>query len=345
MLAQEDLWVYEALLNVIRNTNNCAPDKEKSYKAPATHKEAPIKRIESLEIGSDATQSWAASENSVFVFSGGESSGGSGAISTTPVSPGMSMGMRPSQPSYIQSQATSGGSAATSLLAGRYVGNDGKPLANPHEQPNQEFRMMPINLRVVMEQKAIPRLLVECANSNMRIDVRAVRILAEKPPAFDVNGNSTGSETAAPGAAAMPGPQMGIAPSMGGRRSGGGPMGHGGMGRGLPRGPTQNSSPIDGEEAADPTAPPVPVEIQGIIYIYNPPAPPTANGAATPGTPAAGTASGPATPPAGLPAPGTPAATPPGPAAPTTPTTPAPAPGTVPAAPGTAPPAGNTRPR
>ena len=73
------------------------------------------------------------------------------------------------------------------MLAGRYVDNNGKPLADPKQQPNQEFRMMPVNLRVVMEQRAIPRLLIECANSNMRIDVREVRILAEKPGPIDVN--------------------------------------------------------------------------------------------------------------------------------------------------------------
>ena len=34
--------------------------------------------------------------------------------------------------------------------------------------PNQEFRMMPIDMRLIIEQKDIPRLLVECANSSMR---------------------------------------------------------------------------------------------------------------------------------------------------------------------------------
>ncbi len=41
--------------------------------------------------------------------------------------------------------------------------------------------MMPINLKVVIEQKDIPRLLAECANSAMRIDVRGVRILVQQP--------------------------------------------------------------------------------------------------------------------------------------------------------------------
>ena len=54
-------------------------------------------------------------------------------------------------------------------------------MADPAQQPYGEFRMMPINLKVVIEQREIPRLLAECANSAMRIDVRGVRILVEKP--------------------------------------------------------------------------------------------------------------------------------------------------------------------
>ena len=325
MLAQEDLWVYESLLNVIRNTNNCAKDKDKNYEPPASHKEAPIKEIQALEIGNDAAQSWAGCENAVFVFSG-DSGGSAAATSGAPGGPGPTGPMAPmgggrGQASYIGNAATSGGSAS-SLLAGRYVDNSGKPLADPTQDPNQEFRMMPVNLRVVMEQRAIPRLLIECANSNMRIDVREVRILEEKPPAFDVNGSSTGGEAPA-GAAAIP--QMGGAPG-GGRRGMGG---RGMMGRVSSQGlgnAAQNGEFNYSEESADPNAPPVPVEIQGIIYIYNPPAPQSANGtAAAPTTGAVPVA------------PAAPGATAPSPVAPTAPaaTTPPPAASTVPpAAPG-----------
>jgi hypothetical protein len=326
MLAQEDLWVYEALLNVIRNTNNCAPDKDKNYQPPASHKDAPIKKIDALEIGNDAAQSWAACENSVFVFSG-DTGGGSAATGTGPQS-SPSMGTMPGS-SHGQAQYLGGAAAATSsggsggttssLLAGRYVDNSGKPLADPTQQPNQEFRMMPVNLRVVMEQKALPRLLVECANSNMRIDVRAVRILAEKPPAFDVNGSSTGGDAPAAAATASV-PQLGSSPegrprTMGGRGMGRMPGGGPGLGQMQHSNDTTSS-----EEAADPTAPPVPVEIQGIIYIYNPPSPQSTNGAAAPGRAAA-----PAAPAATGPNPTAPAA--PGAATPAAPAAPAAAPG------------------
>jgi hypothetical protein len=333
MLAQEDLWVYEAVLNVIRNTNNCAQDKDKNYQPPASHKDAPIKKIEALEIGNDAAQSWAACENAVFVFSA-DSGGSAGTPTPTLGSAGMPASSR-GQASYIgnaAAAATSGGSggSTTSLLAGRYVDNDGKPLADPTQQPNQEFRMMPINLRVVMEQKAIPRLLVECANSNMRIDVREVRILKEKPPAFDVNGNSTGGDTA--GGTTGPSMQAPVpSPEAASRR--GMPGGRGRSGMGPSPGfahPAQSSDTNSVEESVDPTAPAVPVEIQGVIYIYNPPTPQGANGTATAGAPTNGVApAAPAAPGAVVPtspaAPAAPATTPPATATP--PTT-----GTAPAA-------------
>src|SRR5205823_3672632 len=80
---------------------------------------------------------------------------------------------------------------------------------------------------------------------------------------------------------------------------------------------TQNNEFSYTDESADPSAPPVPVEIQGVIYIYNPPTPQSANGAAAgttstvaaPAAPAAPTA--PATgqtPPAAAPGTATPPA-------------------------------------
>ncbi len=313
IVAQENVWVYEALLKVIRNTNDVGNDPKhsaKNYQSPGTHKDARIKEIQALEIGNEAAQSWAACENAVFVLS---SDGGSAASTQAPtIQPGPSAGRGMGFQSAAAG-ATSGGSAA-SLLVGRYVDNNGKPLADPKQQPNQEFRMMPVNLRVVMEQRAIPRLLVECANSNMRIDVRSVRILAEKPPAFDVNGSSTGGDAPA-GAAAVP--QLGRPPA-GGRRGMSGFGGHGMMNRLGGQGAgnaSQNNEFSYSEESADPSAPPVPVEIQGVIYIYNPPTPQSTNGAVATGTTATGAA------PAAAAAPATPAASPAAPAGTATPPT------------------------
>ena len=189
MLAQEDLWVYEALLRVIRNTNDMDPKHEK-YKSPDTQAKARIKAIEALEIGSNAAQNWVASENAVFTFSEGGGAAIAGAGGRAMSGPG-SMGQ--SGMGFMGKGMGRSSGTAGSALAGRYVDDTGKPLDDLAQDPNKEFRMMPIDMRLMIEQKEIPRLLVECANSSMRIDVRSVRILAEKPGPFDPNGSSSTS--------------------------------------------------------------------------------------------------------------------------------------------------------
>jgi hypothetical protein len=182
-------------------------------------------------------------------------------------------------------------------LAGRYVANDkGDPVADPAQEPFAEFRMMPVCLRLVMEQKAIPRLLAECANSTMPIEVAMVRVLATESGPFDGNGEAT---------SAVGGENPGMSAGIGGRRMSVAP------------GAMSVAAAGPEEESADAAVPVVPVELRGIIYIYNPPdaeklgtgtAGGAVNGAApaaTPAPPAATggtpTAPGPATVPAGAP--------------------------------------------
>ena len=143
MLAQEDLWVYETLLRVIRNTNDMGGDlhhADKSYKAPLNHKVARIKQIIAMDIGNDAVQKWASCENALFTLPG-EAAGAGGLAGR---------GGPPPQP-IINIQLGRGGPtgqpSGPSALANRYVDDKGKPLADPTEQPcNREFRMIPINL-------------------------------------------------------------------------------------------------------------------------------------------------------------------------------------------------------
>ncbi|MGA2621256.1 MAG: hypothetical protein ABSF26_26835 [Thermoguttaceae bacterium] len=248
MLAQEDLWVYEALLRVIRNTNNTSPDDRK-YIKPIDHRAAAVKRIRALEIGQDAVQVWEASQQPVALLgsqaAGGAAGGpmGAGAAGVNPLAHGAS---------------GPGGTAEKSPLAGRYVDDKGKPLADPTQQPYAEFRMMPIDLQVIIEQKAIPKLLAECANSNMPIEVRAVRVLAKDSEPFDLGEGGSG------GGSSPQGPRLGSGaaghlPGAGRPGAPPGPMGLGGA--------AENQE----DEALDPAVPPIPVEIRGIIYIYNPP--------------------------------------------------------------------------
>ncbi len=247
MMTQEDLWIYATLLKVIRYTNDRGTDPkhlEKNYRKPENRKVAPIKQILEMDIGKDAVQSWGKCESALFNL-------------PNEAAPA------PAQPSQPPPRSGAAAAPGSSPLVDRYVDDKGKPLADPTQQPYGEFRMMPINLKVVIEQREIPRLLAECANSAMRIDVRRVRILEEEPPVVNLTAPEAAQAGSEPSATA---PTMSMPMHKG--------MHHfGGMGRGNIQddsGAGKGGSAYE-EESADPVYPPVPVEVQGIIYIYNPP--------------------------------------------------------------------------
>jgi hypothetical protein len=249
MMAQEDLWIYKTLLTVIHNTNNVSTEtnakagthEQRTYVKPESHKKARIKQILAMDIGKDAADSWAKSEKALFNLPG-DAGGGITPPSGNSAAP-------------VQSTSAARPSAGSGALAGRYVDDKGKALLDATQQPYKEFRMMPIDLKVVIEQKEIPRLLAECANSAMRIDVRAVRVLAEDPSPADL-GASGAAASAAAGSNTEKAPSGSHATEFG--------MGHD---AGAAGGDSESEA-----EGADPIYPPVPVEVQGIIYIYNPPA-------------------------------------------------------------------------
>jgi hypothetical protein len=346
-LAQEDIWVYQALLRIIKNTN----------KGATSHFNASVKRIETIEIGKNASQSIRANAGSD--LSGTGQSGGMGAAGMgspeagimepggggMPTLGGLGGGMEPGM--GPGAAPTIGGAAGgepvdidTVLKEGRYVDEDMKPLAADTEPPYAEFKMMPIRMVLVIDQRKIPELLGECANSSMPVEVR--RVLLNPGGGTGLGQLGAGGQSRRPGGLGM---EPGAMRPGGGMGPGGGAMpgamiSPGGMGRrpagigaGIPRlgGMDEMSRPGGfgriggGSTAAEDESSPfdVPVEIQGIIYIYNPP------DMAKLGTGTAGEKA-----PAAVPETPTPAATPaaappevPAPAAPATPAAPVAAPG------------------
>jgi hypothetical protein len=328
-LAQEDLWVMLSLLRVIRNTNDKITE----------HSKAAIKHIDALEIGANAVAAWKAAEGQV--FHGGETSGGANSVPTAGA-PGGPLGAATGAP------ATSGEAASAEkdvLLFNRYVDDKGNPLTGDAKSPYSEFKMMPIRMQLYIDQRKIAKLLVECANSAMPIEVRRVRINPGKGQVVDFGTGGTGASTGAPGGApggfgppagapgygppgappgyGPPGGMPGYGPPMRGGPPGYGPQVGRGGGFGGPAGggiPMPGGGGGVGAVAWEKGAMDISVEIQGIICIYNPPdKDKLGTGAANDATPAAPAA-----------APAAPGATP---AAPT-PETPGtgPAPATTPAA-------------
>jgi hypothetical protein len=201
LAAQEDLWVYEALLRVIKNTNG---DAKNNY-------DAAVKRIELLQIGAEVAN-----------FSRGAAAG---TLSRPEVG-----GASPS-------------GATENLLEGRYVDGNFNPLAAGAPPPFAEFKMVPVRMQLVVQQQKIPKLLVECANSTMPIEPRAVHLWPGAGPSLDLS-----APAAAPGADAS------------GRET---------FGHTLGRPSGRSESAAAGQQEDNPKD--VPIEIEGIVYIYSPP--------------------------------------------------------------------------
>ncbi|MDZ7617625.1 MAG: hypothetical protein U1E05_11505 [Patescibacteria group bacterium] len=338
LLAQEELWVYEALLRIIRNVNEGAESHDKAW----------IKRIDALAIGYPAAAAWVSQQQPIFsepivaaesagadpMAGGAQMEGGmmgeGGTMPGTGMG-GMGMGMGGRGAMADGMGSGRGRQGVANLLDGRYVDEQGMPLSAMQfetQPPYAEFRMMMVHMNLFMHQRRLPKLLVECANSAMPIQVVRVRI----------NPGKGGS---------------GTLDSIGGQgKSGGkskGIYGEGGMGGGG----GSRGAPATADEEHDYAN----IEVFGIIYIYNPPdlaklgtgaaatergedvapadpdAQPTATTPATPGPGAAAPAAAPAAQPQPAPAapvpaepvPAEPAPAEPAPAQPAVPT-PSPAP-------------------
>ncbi len=276
-LAQENLWVYEALLRVIAATNEGATN----------YYNAAVKQISALEIGQTAAAAFARASGQSFrtggpMAMGGdeydyEGSGMSGEYMSGSYMGSMEMdeeggGVTPGYPMGRTGMtgAMTGASAEerlkASLLAYRYVDQDHKPLREP---TSGEFKRMPVRMLLLVDQRRITRLLAECANSGMPVEVTKVALnpgmgsldFARMTTAGRVGYEEEGSGMMPyPGGMPMGGMPMGGTPMMPGseyEEEGPAYMGAGGTG------PTQRRE--------QQTSYDVPIEIQGIIYIFDRP--------------------------------------------------------------------------
>jgi hypothetical protein len=247
-VTQEDLWVYETLLRAIAATN-----KERGATRPDN---TAIRVIQSLEVGAPAAMAMLQESMILMPMDAMAAAGGE-----VPVGSERGMG--------DPGMGGEGVDVDAMLFQNRYIDAEGKPIADAATGTGTEFRRLPIRMVLMMDERYLPSILVECANAPLPIEVQRLRINKEKS---GIDKDNQPFELGASAGGAAPG-MMGRGMEGGrgmGRPMGGGEMGRGmGMpmgGRGYEGGMGMSLNPADTANLAT-------VEIQGLVYIYMPPDP------------------------------------------------------------------------
>lgn len=166
--AQEDIWIYRALLHIIANTNG--DQKE--------HLFMPIKSIKALDVGRDASVAINASMK------------GASSSTTTAMPPA------PGAAGPAGADPKAGDKALDDM---RFVNDKCVPIPGGEKLPYAEFKMIPVRFLLVMNQMKVSDLLVHCANSPLPVEIRRWRI--NPSGEGGVIRTEQGSAGATPGAA------------------------------------------------------------------------------------------------------------------------------------------------
>jgi len=63
------------------------------------------------------------------------------------------------------------------MVANRYLDAEGQPVAGDSgSYGTAEFRKLPIKMKLMMDQRWIPRLLINCADATLPVEVKQVRV-------------------------------------------------------------------------------------------------------------------------------------------------------------------------
>ncbi len=246
---QEDIWVLQALLRIIAKTNG---DARENFQAA-------IKEIEFIRIGFQA------------MGKAGEISGGSAASSYMgSMMPGMSPTGSGGMPAGYGQAAMGGGSSDKTKASlfdpadNRYVDAKFNPVSGKDlrskmkdSSPESAFfavaKRIPVRMRFSrMDQRKINDLLTECGNSNLVLEVRQVRVNTAAAPA-------PGAMAGGPAGGGAERPQMAGGGSAGASLEGGESFMQSSSSSSSGGGPSVAASSFD-----------LPVEIYGVIYLYNP---------------------------------------------------------------------------
>ncbi len=268
-ITQEDLWIFESLFRMIRGLNAQAADSS----------DAVVKRIDTLDIGRYAMADAMRDPGKIDVLAAGKTA-------TQGVGAG-SMG----------NQIPTAGAADSDLLSYRYLDAQGKPLeasGNKVNHPFAAFKQMFVRMKLVVNQNNIPDVLAACANNDLPIEVKQVRLwfygASNMPTSGGGTSSGAGGGVSAPGSMAGPGSMPGSMAGAGAMGPGGMPgamAGPGAMGPGAvpgamagpsgsamaggSSGVTSSAAGTRGPTLGEMTPDDCLVEIRGIIYLYNPP--------------------------------------------------------------------------
>ena len=273
-LTQEDLWVYQALLWVVAESNKDVrvPSKVITGGAagggaggdPLNLRDSVVKEIVDLSIGKQAALKLE-SQSSRRIGGGG----GSGGMGSSSYGSGSSGGSGYGSSDSAMGGAMTAESAMQAAMAGRYVDADGSPLMDA--DLSGQFRRMPIYLCFLADQRRISDILVNCANCPMPIDVLWVTVNPNATKSFEFI-STTGAGMAGSGSDSYSssysdgGSGRGSSSSRGSTRGGSSAAGAAGGIIGLPdRSGGRAATDIDfGSDA-------VVIEIFGCINIFTPP--------------------------------------------------------------------------
>ena len=215
-VTQEDLWVYETLLKVIKQTNQA--------KGAVRPDNTAVRMIMELQVGAmaatesmgqiiipqpDAAAGGMMGERGGYGGMMGEGGyggmmgeggyggmmgeGGYGGMMGGEGGYGGMMGERGGYGGMMGEGGGGGGDAT--LLMRRYLNAEGKPeeAGSVDTVLASEFRQLPIKMRLMMDEKFIPTILLKCANATLPIEVKQVRINPSK------SGGTFGSTNGARG--------------------------------------------------------------------------------------------------------------------------------------------------
>jgi hypothetical protein len=191
VMAQEELWMYGVLCDVIRNVNSVPVATDP--KAVITPANIAIPLVQELKVGYPAAEDdpgGRASQRILRIQKVGGSGEGDMPFSETMVGPEGESAGRPAHPRF-----SGAGAGGRGMPMGRGPDLEGKPLSASElaaAPASQIFRLMPFVLRTTIDQRALDALLVELASAPVPIDTRQVRINADGSSGGDFGGRGSG---------------------------------------------------------------------------------------------------------------------------------------------------------